>query len=147
MSSFAKPASATGVNWNDLEGRLLLVEPKSYETGIVTSLGEKDAVRADVTVLDGPDGGTENTDTLIFPRVLISQVRNQIGAKVLGRLGKGQAKPGQSAPWRLNEATDADIALGEKWLTRRASSSFAKPATEPVPAQAPAADDDMPAWA
>jgi len=35
---------------------------------------------------------------------------------VLGRLGKGNAKPGQNPPWTLAPATDADKAVGERYL-------------------------------
>ena len=55
-------------------------------------------------------------DTLVFPKLLQSQLRSQIGKKVLGRLGQGSAKPGQSAPWLLNEASADDIAKAEAWV-------------------------------
>lgn len=71
---FDNPGSATGLDLNEIEGRLLLIKPLSQEIGINTSLGEKDAVRADVTVLDGPDAPIEHADVLIFPKVLQGQV-------------------------------------------------------------------------
>jgi hypothetical protein len=128
MSMFERPASATGIQWADHKGRLLLVEPKAYETGINTSLGEKDAVRADVTIVDAPSGPQEYRDTLIFPRALIGQTRGMIGKKVLGRLGQGQAKPGQSAPWRLDDPTDADIAAGTAYVQQRDATQVTPPA-------------------
>jgi hypothetical protein len=131
---FSRPASATGIQWNDHKGKLLLVEPKSYETGIATSLGEKDAVRADVTIVDGPSGPEEYVDTLIFPRALIAQTRSLIGEKVLGRLGQGQAKPGQNAPWRIDDPTEADITTGVAFLKHReAKNPFATPAQAQPP--------------
>jgi hypothetical protein len=123
---FASPGSTSGVDYAELNGSLLLIEPASLESGVKTSLGDKDAVRADITVLDGPNAGTQHTDTLIFPRVLIGQLRSRIGQKVLGRLGQGVARPGQNAPWLLNEATDADKQLGLAWLSKTA---LAAPAT------------------
>ena len=117
---FTKPASATGIQWEDYLGKLLLIEPTAFESAIKTSLGERDAVRADVTVIDADgDGPEEIKDTLIFPRVLISQTRSLIDEKVLGRLSQGEAKPGQNPPWKLLEATDADVELGVRYLESR----------------------------
>ena len=128
MSMFEKPASATGIQWAEAKGRLLLVEPHAFETGINTSLGEKDAVRADVTIVDADGGPVEYRDTLIFPRALIGQTRSMVGKKVLGRLGQGQAKPGQNAPWRLDDPTEADIAAGTAYINQRNGSQVSGPA-------------------
>lgn len=117
MSMFAAPSAPTGgITWADHKGALLLIEPLSVETGIQTSFGAADAVRANITVLDGPGAPAEFPDALIFPKLLQSQTRGQVGQKVLGRLGQGSAKPGQSAPWLLEEATPEDIAKAEAWV-------------------------------
>lgn len=130
---FASPGSTSGVDYKELNGRLLLIQPRALEDGIHTSLGTKEAIRADIVVLDGPTAGTEHTDTLVFPRVLIGQLRSRIGQKVLGRLGQGAAKPGQSAPWILQEATDADKQVGLAWLSKNtlAAPAAASGATPP----------------
>ena len=117
---FASPGSTSGIDYASLNGRLLLIQPHSLEASVKTSLGDKEAIRADVVVLDGPDAGTEHVDTLIFPRVLIGQLRSRIGQKVLGRMSQGTAKPGQNAPWLLQEATDADKQVGIAWLSNNA---------------------------
>lgn len=116
---FAAPAASSGIQWDDHKGRLLLIEPKDFEKGVATSFGEKDAVRADVTVIDSPSEPEEYPDALIFPGVLISQTRSLVGQKVLGRLGQGVAKSGQKPPWRLEEATDDDIQIGTRYLEQR----------------------------
>jgi len=125
---FATPASADSVPWGELLGRLLVVEPTDLEKGIPTSLGPADAVRARVHVID-QDVPKTYEDALIFPRVLISQLRSKIGQMVLGRMEQGVAKPGQTAPWRMAEPTDQDKALGGAWLRARKSTAFAQPAT------------------
>lgn len=130
---FEKPASATGIQWADYKGRLLLIEPHSVEASIPTSLGDKEAVRADITIIDGASGVEEFRDVLIFPRVLIGQTRSMVGKKVLGRLGQGQAKPGQSAPWRLDDPTDADIAAGTAHITQREATAVSAPAQGGTP--------------
>lgn len=130
---FDKPASATGIKWEDHKGRLLLIEPSALETGVPTSLGDKDAVRATVTIIDHPDGAEEYNDTLIFPKVLISQTRSMVGKKVLGRLGQGQAKPGQNAPWRLDDYTDADAKAAGDYITKRDAAQVSPPAAAGAP--------------
>lgn len=125
---FAAPAApGSGITWGDHNGALLLIEPQAVKTGIQTSFGLSDAVQASVTVLDGPHAGTEYPDTLVFPKILQSQVSGRLGQKVLGRLGQGTAKPGQSAPWMLAEASDQDKQTASAWLNRTAA---------PVPAAA-----------
>lgn len=126
-SPFAAPGTTSGIDYKALNGRLLLIRPKSVETDVKTSLGDKDAVRADVIVLDGPEVGEEHSDTLVFPRVLIGQLRSKIGEQVLGRLGQGVAKPGQNAPWLLAEATPADVKVGTQYLAGALSSADEPP--------------------
>jgi len=108
MSQFATPAASSGIDWSELNGCLLVVEPSEIVKSISTNLGLTDAVRANVTVVDGAKAGTKYDDTLVFPKVLQSQLNSRIGQKVLGRLGQGQAKPGQSPPWMLNPGSPED---------------------------------------
>lgn len=115
-SPFAAPATTSGIEWKSLLGRLLLIEPSGSET-VNTVHGPNEAVRGDVIVLDGPEPGTRYDDTLVFPKVLAGQLRPKIGQKVLGRLGQGQAKSGQSAPWILAEATAEDVQVGTAYLS------------------------------
>ncbi len=118
---FAKPAApGSGIKLEDHLGALLLIEPLSLETGITTAYGDSDAIKANVHVIDGPGAPADYEETLIFPKVLQGQLKRSIGQKVLGRLGQGQAKPGQSAPWVLNEATADDITKGETWVAQKA---------------------------
>ena len=128
-SPFAAPATASGIDWKALNGALLLISAHSVEEGIKTVHGDASAVRADVVALDGELKGEEFTDTLVFPKVLQGQLRSRLGQRVLGRLGQGNAKPGQSAPWVLAEATADDVALGTKYL----SNGLAAPAKDKSP--------------
>lgn len=121
---FSTPSAPSGgITWADHKDALLLVEPHSFEPGVQTSFGDADAVKADVHVLEGAGAGESYTDTLIFPKLLVSQTKGAIGEKVLGRLGQGQGKPGQSPPWILNEATAEDITKAEAWVKDHAKPS------------------------
>ena len=126
MSMFTAPAAGGGsdVRPADLEGHLLIVEPLEYCESIPTSMGDKDAVR--VTLHDVTDSATFN-DVLWFPKVLVGSLKGRIGQKVLGVLGKGTAKPGQSAPWILIDAsTEADaVTAATAYLNSIAGAKFA----------------------
>lgn len=120
---FSGPASASGVKITDFEGDLLLITPTGYEEGISTSYGEKDAVRANVVVIDeaDPAKSEEHRDVLMFQGRLIGQTKPFVGKGiVLGRLGKGEAKKGQSAPWMLLDPTDDDKTKGRAYLAAKA---------------------------
>lgn len=115
--SFSQPsAPGSGIKWDDHKGALLLIEPLSHEQGVKTSYGDADAVEANVHVIEGTGAGISYASTLIFPKLLVSQTKGSIGQKILGRLGQGVAKPGQSAPWLLEESSADDIAKAEKWV-------------------------------
>ena len=116
---FADPSTATGITWADYHGALLLFKVTGQEVGIKTVHGDSNAIRADVTVLDGAHEGEEFTDTLVFPKVLQSQLKPRIGQMVLGRLGQGHKKPGQSAPWTLATAEAQDKVIGKAYLDKK----------------------------
>ena len=126
MSMFTAPAAGGGsdVRPADLEGHLLIVEPQEYCESIPTSMGDKDAVR--VTIHDVTEGETHE-DVLWFPKVLVGSLKGRIGQKVLAVLGKGTAKPGQSAPWVLIDATtEADaVKAATAYLDSIAGNQFA----------------------
>ena len=139
MSMFASPGAAGG-GWSvaDAEGHLVVIEVQSLERDIPTSLGDKDAIRA--TVHDITAGETFD-ETLIFPRVLIGSLKSRIGQKVLGTIGKGVAKPGQSPPWMLFDASadQASVDAATAYLTGQVSAALTAPEPQPQPQPAAAA--------
>ena len=136
---FATPSAPGGdpLDMHALLGSLLAFQVTEDIEHIQTAFTEPgtktSAVRADVYVLDGPHTGMTRKDALIFPRVLQGQLRPSLGKKVLGRLARGEAKKGQSAPWILNAPTDADLAAATEWSRRQAAASFSSPATSQPP--------------
>ena len=121
---FDNPDSATAIDLNALNGRLLLIKPSRVEVGVATSLGPRDATVADVHVLDGDDPAGPRKDAFIWPKVLQAQLRSKVGTGryVLGRLTQGVAKPGQNAPWKLADATEDDARAARRYLDGLASS-------------------------
>ncbi|MDQ0735308.1 hypothetical protein [Arthrobacter agilis] len=132
-SPFAAPATTSGIDWKTVNGALLYIEPLNSEK-VTSNYGESDVVRSNIVVLDGPSAGDRYDDCLVFPKVLANQLRPKIGEKVLGRLGQGQAKLGQSAPWLLAEATAADIEVGVAYINQQASGQLQPPAPQQAPA-------------
>ena len=115
----------------DVEGHVLVVEPSEYVASIATSFGEKDAIR--VTVHDITTSETHN-DVLLFGSALISALKGQIGNRVLGVMGKGTAKAGQSAPWVLIDASqDANaVSAATAYLNGAVAATITAPAKAPA---------------
>lgn len=131
MTEFVSAAPPSGgIKFDDYKGSLLVIEPLSAETGIQTAFGVADAVKANVYAITGAGTSDDYEDCLIFPKVLAGQLRSQIGKKVVGRLGQGQAKPGQSAPWVLEPAGPEDLQKAQEWMNARTSNSLSS-ATPP----------------
>jgi hypothetical protein len=134
-NTYADPAApgATGDNLElkELNGSLLLIEVLGIKEDIATKFGAADAISANVAVLDGAKKATEYNDTLIFPKMLVGQLRPSIGGKVVARLGQGTAQAGKSAPWILTAATDADKETAGKFEAYKATQ--AKPPADDAP--------------
>lgn len=144
MNPFASiPSPSDGVTWTELNGALLIIKPTSLETGVQTVHGPSDAVRVSLWVLDGTNAGEVHDDALVFPKLLQSQLKARINQVVLGRLGQGHGKPGQSAPWMLNEPSAQDVQVGMAAWERIQAGTQAPPAQAqaqaPVQQQVPAA--------
>jgi hypothetical protein len=140
---FAQPSSGSDtVKPADLLGHLLLVTPLEFKESITTAFGESSAIAVDLVDLDTTE---EFHDVLFFGRGLIANLKSNIGAQVLGRMAQGIARPGQSAPWVLEAATDADTQKAIAYVQAKATGNIASPAPTPAPAVTPAADVNDPA--
>ncbi len=137
---FAAPSSGGGsLKPADIEGHLIVVEPKEYVPSMVTSFGDKDAIR--VTVHDVTT--RETHEDVLFFGALIGALKGQVGKRVLGVIGKGVAKPGQAPPWVITDASsngDA-VAAATAYLTGQVAQTMAAPAAPAPAAAAPSALD------
>jgi hypothetical protein len=105
---FSAPAAGSVLKPAEIENHLLVVEPIEYIESMPTQMGTSDAVRCtvhDITLK------TTHGEVLWFSTVLVGSLRSRIGAKVLGVMTKGIAKPGQSAPWVLKDASNVPDAV------------------------------------
>ncbi|MGQ0774584.1 MAG: hypothetical protein ACT4NY_09225 [Pseudonocardiales bacterium] len=120
----------------EYEGALLLVQVIGFESGIVTPYGVSDAIRADVVSIQGPmSQAPRNNNVLIFNRMIVGQLRSIVGQTTLGRLTRGLAKAGQSAPFVLAEPTQQDITVADQWIA--ANGDLTNPSAASGQQQAP----------
>jgi len=105
---FSAPAAGSVLKPAEIEGHLLVVEPIEYIESMATQMGNSDAVRCTVHDITN---STTHAEVLWFSTVLVGSLRSRMGAKVLGVMGKGEAKPGQTAPWILRDASGEPAAI------------------------------------
>jgi len=131
--SFSQPSPASNFRPADYQGNLILVWPTEYKTAIKTAFGDSDAIAARVVVLDTPTI-EEHDNVLFFQGALISTLKPSVGSTkpVLGRLGRGTAKPGQTAPFILTPFTEADAKAARDYFTAQFGGTSDAPKTAPA---------------
>jgi hypothetical protein len=94
----------------------VFVGPKLEERS--TQFGDATAAIVDyVCCLDCP---TVDADVVIFGVALVPALTDGDEEIVAGRLGLGEPKAGQNAPWLLFDPTDDDLVRVEQFLERNA---------------------------
>jgi hypothetical protein len=124
---FEAPASGEFIDWDDMEGELLLFTVTDYKEQ--STRYDKDdkpskAVEADIVVLTGENAGTVYEEALIFPKVLAARLKPRIGSMVLARIiciksKELQAQWGKNAKkWDFADPpySEADAELARKWI-------------------------------
>ena len=113
-------------------GNLLLFFPTEVRRGIKTTIGESDAVSCSRVV--NLDTGRVLHNTLIFGTALVPNIGG--GAPdgvVLGRLGQGEGKPGQSKPWILLPHDENELFRAQDWLAKDAQGQLQQPQGQAAP--------------
>jgi len=113
-------------------GNLLLFFPTEIRRGIKTSNGDADAVACSRVV--NLDTGRVLHNTLIFGTALVPNIGG--GAPdgvVLGRLGQGEGKPGQSKPWILQPHDENELRRAQEWLAQDAQGQLQQPQAQAAP--------------
>jgi hypothetical protein len=134
--------STNSVRPADLEGHVVVVEPLEYVSSISTTFGETDAIRVNVHDISEK---ASHDDVLFFSTALVGSFKRDIGKKLLGKLGKGDAKPGQSPPWILVDLTSNEkaVAAASKYMNERTAGSLSAPSTATASAKAASDLDDL----
>lgn len=141
-------------------GALLVIDVLEHTPPMQTKASEKpqDAIRANVYVI-APQGtvAEEFQNTLLFPRILVSRLRQSLGRKVLGVLTgqPGVKRDGKNVPYDLDDPTppmeQAAVAAMAAHSAAQMQSAPAQPAWGQQPATAQAGpwgqpQPPQPAW-
>lgn len=121
--------------WSAAEhiGNLLIFFPTEVRRGIKTSNGDADAVSCSRVV--NLDTGRILHNTLIFGTALVPNIGpGAPDGVVLGRLGQGEGKPGQSKPWILLPHDEAELHRCHEWLALDAQGKTQQPTAPPTQA-------------
>lgn len=116
LDDFEAPGSTTGLDYEELNGKLLVFLPTDIVPEMETEYGTSTRIPR-CSLLD-VTGGVWYDDVLVFPKVLKGQLTSKVGRKVIGRLSQGQASGKQSPPWVLLTATDQDIAEARAYVNK-----------------------------
>lgn len=145
---FNAPTDGELVKPKDILGHLLICRALGTVQGINVNGTMKDGIRLDLVILTTPgaDGqaGKVFRDITWINSKLIGSLKNSIGTMVLARMGVGQAKPGQSVPFVLDDATQDPAAVGAAEDFMRRHPEFSEPTpisqapAQPVPVAQPA---------
>ena len=114
------------LNPADIENHTMIVAPIEFVPHIQTQFtqpGEvSPAIRVNVVDFVDPNAPAVYKGVLWFNVSLYNNLKRQIGQQVAGRMVKGQATPGRSAPWQLQDITnEADwMAHLGNWLDNTA---------------------------
>jgi hypothetical protein len=138
------PASRPGFDKETHEKDLLVFIHPSSEM-MDTAYGESEAARcAYVACLDDYE---VYIDVVIFGRALVPRLIDaDDGAVVVGRLVRGEPKPGRNAPWLLEDPTELDLATAQEFVDRygaQAKSGAISLDVKAIERDRPAPDDEQ----
>lgn len=136
MSRGEFDVAGTHLAMRELEGETVLFTPREYIESIETTFGTKDAVRTDLVVLSRDN--EEHYDVLVFQGGLIGTLKRQIKTqreidrnpvsgvvtefevrsfrRTLGKIGKGDAKKGQNAPFEIQQPDEQYLAAANAYV-------------------------------
>ena len=121
-------------------GALLVMEVLEHVPPMVTKVSDKpqDAIRANVYVIGAPGQVVEEfQNTLLFPRMLVSRLRQSVGRTVLGVLtGQPNVKrDGKNVPYDLDDPTPQMEAAAVAAMTARQMQSVQQQPQQAPPQQ------------
>ena len=118
--SLSGPADGGGDRWDKqahLDHLHLFIGPKERRE-VETSFGL--GTPAHVPLIVCIDTLEVYSDQLVFGAALEPRLTGDSDV-IVGRLGQGLAKPGRSAPWTLDDPTEADLIQAETFLEQYAT--------------------------
>jgi hypothetical protein len=153
-----QPPVTGGDSWKNAEheGELIVLTVKGTGEHTFES-GEAEFIIADITVIEsaGKEGQPGDTfeDAWVLGRVLFGQLKRKIGRTFVGRIVKGQAQKGKSAPWQLDPVSADETARAVAFMNRQVVEQHTPEPAGPSgaagegPAPTEVGGDDVPPWA
>lgn len=151
-----QPPATGGDSWKnaDHEGELIVLTVKGTGEHDFES-GRAEFVVVDITVVEGAgkegQPGDSFDDAWLLGRVLFGQLKRKIGRTFVGRIVKGQAQKGKSAPWQLDPVSAEETAravafMHERYTPPAAGTPAGAGSGGPAPTEV-GGEDDTPPWA
>jgi hypothetical protein len=111
---------SAGIKLEDIEGHLVIMRATGEMTKIDTKIGPSEYLPAEVLDLDDPENAGVWQEIWIFSTGVGSQLKASQRQKkpIVGVIGKGEAKPGNNAPWLVLDPDAAQV--------KRAREAFVK---------------------
>lgn len=129
---FDVAGSGSTVNLRDLVGKLVLFAPTEFvqcerdeqgnaiSGGVMTKeYGRKDAIIADLVVIDGDNGPELYDDAMIFSTKTFGPLKRRIGKKYLAVPNWGTEKIKGNFPMLLTEPTEAQVQMARDYVAGR----------------------------
>jgi len=130
---FSKPGSTSDMfALRDYVDELILFQPLELTEVNTIYAADTPMVVCNITVLTGPDEGKQIASAGIFNKLVLGQMKTELGNNVLGRVGRGKAKAGQDAPFLIVDPTKQDLAIAEKFFAPKRGSKAAAPDADQV---------------
>lgn len=125
-------------------GDLVIIAPAKFTPKMPTTNGERDAITAEVGIVEGNMEGTRWNEALLFGSKLVPQLRNKVGSVILGRIQLGEKQAGKNPPYILAKATDDDKAKASKWVQVNGDIGPAQHVSANTLTSVGAGDEDIP---
>jgi hypothetical protein len=116
---FSKPAAAGGGFQKDAHENHLLAFVDVRAEEMSTSYGDTTGARSGYVVC--LEDNLVEADVVIFGTALVPAITESQEEIVVGLLVKGNAKPGRSAPWLLEDPHDEELARVEEFFSTHAA--------------------------
>lgn len=127
---FGSPSDSSGDRWKaaDHLGELTAFVDVTLAEGVGQDFGNGPDDAADcsyIVTLDGKEADTVYEDAWVFGKALVPALTRAETQIIVGRVVKGEAKPGRNAPYLLDDPTDEDLATAQEWFSAHASQDAA----------------------
>jgi hypothetical protein len=124
LTNASKPSGNGGFRLNENKGVLAIFTPGAAAVSIQTTMGLSDAWPFTALIVEVPPGNTNKPGQIVegvtFNALAKVQLERASKANqaIVGVIDQGEAMPGKSAPWVINEASPTELKLAQEMWTK-----------------------------